>query len=60
MNNEMSLGLSFDIESKQSEQMIEKAVTHQSYLEIAQMYLNEAVLKIPYLGVDIYFWGLIN
>mgnify|MGYP006095207803 FL=1 len=28
MNNERNLGLSFDIESKQSEQMIEKAVTH--------------------------------
>jgi len=28
MNNERNLGLSFDIESKHSEQMIEKAVTH--------------------------------
>ncbi len=28
MNNEKNLGLTFDIESRHSEQMIEKSVTH--------------------------------
>ena len=53
-NNERNLGLSFDIAVHAG------TLIAVIYYFRSELYLNEAVLKIPYLGGDIYFWELIH